>query len=206
MEIQRIFSNIEDPEETLYSVLMDEEELAIFSEVQREFTGVVKAANKAAKRAWLEKQGAGGFLGLGKKKGSAAIRNARKKMERDLLGTGRSIEKMGVGLPIKRTISGKRPIETFPLNNRISDVPTRTISVKRPNNVSPLNEKINRKGAVEEPYLREYRDIGDNKWRTRPMSPSKGRKGFLSKTDLKTGKTSFTTPDDEILSINLLRQ
>ena len=38
------------------------------------------------------------------------------------------------------------------------------------------------------------------------MSPSKGRKGFLSKTDLKTGKTSFTTPDDEILSINLLRQ
>lgn len=32
MEIQKIFNNIEDPEETLYSVLMSEEELSLFSE------------------------------------------------------------------------------------------------------------------------------------------------------------------------------
>ena len=32
MEIQKVFSNIEDPEETLYSVLMSEEELSLFSE------------------------------------------------------------------------------------------------------------------------------------------------------------------------------
>ena len=34
MEIQKIFSNIEDPEETLYSVLMNEEEIILFSEVK----------------------------------------------------------------------------------------------------------------------------------------------------------------------------
>ena len=32
MEIQKVFSNIEDPEETLYSVLMSEEELSLFSD------------------------------------------------------------------------------------------------------------------------------------------------------------------------------
>lgn len=37
MEIQKIFSNLEDPEENLYSVLMDEDELALFSEFQKEF-------------------------------------------------------------------------------------------------------------------------------------------------------------------------
>ena len=38
MEIQKIFSNVEDPEENLYSVLMSEEELSLFSEFQKEFT------------------------------------------------------------------------------------------------------------------------------------------------------------------------
>lgn len=33
MEIQKVFSNIEDPEENLYSVLMTEEEVALFKEV-----------------------------------------------------------------------------------------------------------------------------------------------------------------------------
>lgn len=37
MEIQKIFSNVENPEENLYSVLMDEEELSLFSELQKEF-------------------------------------------------------------------------------------------------------------------------------------------------------------------------
>lgn len=32
MEIQKIFSNVEDPEETLYSVLLSEDELALFSD------------------------------------------------------------------------------------------------------------------------------------------------------------------------------
>ena len=52
MEIQKVFSNIEDPEETLYSVLMSENEVALFSEIQKEFTSVKdlkKAANIAAK-------------------------------------------------------------------------------------------------------------------------------------------------------------
>lgn len=36
MEIQKVFSNIEDPEETLYSVLMSEDEVALFSEAKEE--------------------------------------------------------------------------------------------------------------------------------------------------------------------------
>lgn len=42
MEIQKIFSNVEDPEENLYSVLMSEEELSLFSEFQKEFTSIKK--------------------------------------------------------------------------------------------------------------------------------------------------------------------
>lgn len=38
MEIQKVFSNIEDPEENLYSVLMSEEELSLFSEFQKEYS------------------------------------------------------------------------------------------------------------------------------------------------------------------------
>ena len=33
MEIQKIFSNIEDPSENLYSVLLSEEELSLFSKL-----------------------------------------------------------------------------------------------------------------------------------------------------------------------------
>lgn len=36
MEIQKIFSNVEDPEENLYSVLMSEDEVALFSEMIEE--------------------------------------------------------------------------------------------------------------------------------------------------------------------------
>ena len=51
MEIIKVFSDIEG-DERLYSVLMNEEELVLFSEIQREFTGSVKRANKASRRAW----------------------------------------------------------------------------------------------------------------------------------------------------------
>ena len=49
MIIQKVFSNPEE-EEMLYSVLLNEEELGLFSEIQKEFTGAVKRANKAFKR------------------------------------------------------------------------------------------------------------------------------------------------------------
>ena len=49
MEITKIFSNIEDPEENLYSVLMSEEELSLFSELQKEFNS---KAQKALRKAW----------------------------------------------------------------------------------------------------------------------------------------------------------
>jgi hypothetical protein len=38
MEIQKVFSNIEDPEENLYSVLMSEDEIALFSEYMPQLT------------------------------------------------------------------------------------------------------------------------------------------------------------------------
>ena len=47
MEIQKIFSNVEDPEENLYSIIMSEEELSLFSEFQKEFNS---KAQKALRR------------------------------------------------------------------------------------------------------------------------------------------------------------
>ena len=54
MEIQKIFSNVEDPEENLYSVLMSEEELSLFSEIQKEFSS---KAQKARRRKYDYQQG-----------------------------------------------------------------------------------------------------------------------------------------------------
>lgn len=48
MEIQRIFSNIEDPEENLYSVLMDEEEYTLFSKLSEEDKGALVAIGGSA--------------------------------------------------------------------------------------------------------------------------------------------------------------
>lgn len=43
MKIQKIFSNVEDPEENLYSVLMDEEEYTLFSKLSEENKGTLAA-------------------------------------------------------------------------------------------------------------------------------------------------------------------
>ena len=43
MKIQKVFSNVEDREDKLYSVLMSENEISLFSEFQKEFTRAEKA-------------------------------------------------------------------------------------------------------------------------------------------------------------------
>lgn len=60
MEIQKIFSEI-NTDEKLYSVLLSEDELALFSEIQKEF-GDIKKANKALKKAWEMKAGKEAFM------------------------------------------------------------------------------------------------------------------------------------------------
>ena len=54
MEIQKIFSNTEDENEKLYSVIMDEEELALYSEFQKEFNS---KSQKMLRKAFEIKQG-----------------------------------------------------------------------------------------------------------------------------------------------------
>ena len=125
MIVQKVFSDLEE-EEMLYSVLMDEEEIMMFSEIQKEFT----AANKAAKRAWLEKQGAGGFLGIGKKTGDETIRRGRSKLNNKVIKSGsHSLSKNGA-------------------NYQLLDPKTMT-----------LNQRINAKGRLEEYGLRDSRNL-----------------------------------------------
>jgi hypothetical protein len=61
MEIQKIFSEI-DTDEKLYSVLMSEEELALFSEIQKEFASV-RGMKKYGKRLVDEIAKGGGNIG-----------------------------------------------------------------------------------------------------------------------------------------------
>ena len=49
MEIQKIFSNLEDPRENLYSVLITENELRLYNEIQKEFNS---KSMKALRNAW----------------------------------------------------------------------------------------------------------------------------------------------------------
>ena len=54
MEIQKIFSNTEDENEKLYSVIVGEEELALYSEFQKEFNS---KSQKMLRKAFDIKQG-----------------------------------------------------------------------------------------------------------------------------------------------------
>lgn len=47
MEIQKIFSNVENPKETLYSVLMTEDEVALFSEMKDDLEAAGAGAGAA---------------------------------------------------------------------------------------------------------------------------------------------------------------
>lgn len=58
MEIQKIFSNTEDENEKLYSVLMTEDEVALFSEFQKEFGFKSKALAVVAPGAYQAKEAA----------------------------------------------------------------------------------------------------------------------------------------------------
>ena len=58
MEIQKVFSNIEDPGETLYSVLMSEDEVVLFSEIQKEFGFKSKALAVMAPGSYQAKEAA----------------------------------------------------------------------------------------------------------------------------------------------------
>lgn len=58
MEIQKIFSNTEDENEKLYSVLMTEDEVALFSEFQKEFGFKSKALAVTAPGAYQAKEAA----------------------------------------------------------------------------------------------------------------------------------------------------
>ena len=58
MEIQKIFSNTEDENEKLYSVLMTEDEVALFSEFQKEFGFKSKALGYVAPGAYQAKEAA----------------------------------------------------------------------------------------------------------------------------------------------------
>lgn len=56
MKIQKIFSNIENEEEKLYSVLMTEDEITLFSELHQIRKGIVNLRNKAKKAGYLNKE------------------------------------------------------------------------------------------------------------------------------------------------------
>jgi phosphopantetheinyl transferase (holo-ACP synthase) len=59
MEIQKIFSNTENEEEKLYSVLMTEDEVALYSELQKEFNS---QAQKVLRKELEEKAGNGNSI------------------------------------------------------------------------------------------------------------------------------------------------
>jgi len=62
MEIQKIFSEI-DTDEKIYSVLLNEEELALFSEIQKEFSSKAQKARRAKFDTSIAKEMYGGTEG-----------------------------------------------------------------------------------------------------------------------------------------------
>ena len=100
MEIQKIFSEI-DTDERIYSVLMSEDELALFSEIQKEF-GDVKKANKALKKAW-ERANAKNVL-----VGPKTVGRLR---EINQSGSTLTKHERKAGLPVRIHDDGKRVIE-----------------------------------------------------------------------------------------------
>ena len=121
MEIQKIFSEI-DTDEKLYSVLMTEEELAFYSEIQKEF-GKVKQANKALKKAWEAQQGK-----------DALLKHAEKYHWNEQ-GVSKALEDKG-----RVVARGRESTKTL--------VPERKGSIKEAYKNSDINEKINVRGQL----------------------------------------------------------
>ena len=121
MEIQKIFSEI-DTDEKLYSVLLSEDELTLFSEIsaeleQREF-GKVKQANKALKKALEMKSGKEAFMKHAEKHNwdQQSIEKGLKN-QRDIIRRGRE-SLSNVVKEKKKTI--KDNYKTLDINDKIN--------------------------------------------------------------------------------------
>lgn len=186
MEIKNIYSSFDNygyEDEKLYSVLMDEDEVALFSEIQKQF-GAIKAANKAAKRAWLERTGAGGFLGIGKRTGDSAVRNAREKLKGELLDSGRAVKSTdGWTYVPKESCAG--------------------IGRKLPKNFKTLDQKINVKGILDEERDSFISQKGGTKFRGRGLSIRRDTP-TLKKTVTSRGSI-YHDPGLDIRSLNTVR-
>lgn len=93
MRLQKIFSNTENEEEKLYSVLMTEDEIALYSEFQKEFGASQKMTKKAFREA--------GRLKMAEKMGLKNAENYRRSVIRGLtnpsaMNNGGYIEDLGL--------------------------------------------------------------------------------------------------------------
>lgn len=115
MEIQKIFSEI-DTEEKLYSVLMSEEELVLFSEIQKEF-GDIKKANKALKKALEMKAGKEAFMKHAREYhwDQQGIENGLKN-QRDIIRRGRE----SLSNVVKKKGNIKDNYKTLDINDKIN--------------------------------------------------------------------------------------
>lgn len=96
MEIQKIFSSYDGyEEERLYSILMSEEELVLFSELQKEFSGTNKIAQEIVK-GWEKSGKTGtGFEGaLNRFKRARGVKKGVQKIERRTKEQMEGINKM----------------------------------------------------------------------------------------------------------------
>lgn len=104
MEIQKIFSNLDDLRENLYSVLMTEEELRLYNEIQKEFNSKAQKARrlantvKIAGKSGIKKYKSEGFRTVENKSFLKEARKAeRKRTKEEILGEG--------GVPVPRNVN-----------------------------------------------------------------------------------------------------
>ena len=106
MEIQKIFSNVEDPEENLYSVLISEEELSLFSE----------ALDNENEKRTSSSLGTAGKLALGGGTAAALAGGIGQNVIADKIATKAAkkygVEKIGKGLASGFIGVGKRTAKT----------------------------------------------------------------------------------------------
>ena len=142
MEIQKIFSNIEDPEETLYSVLMSEDEIDLFSEIQKEFASIKdlkKAANISAKV----------YVQGGITKGQARSLNSA------LRNVWESAAGQKAGIP-KYVSKGYKTIANPEFKRKARKVAKESVNKE----VSPAMKQLNKQGLMKHP---DYSKVGKRK-------------------------------------------
>ena len=181
MEIQKIFSDMYD-EERLYSVLLDEEEMALYSEIMRMYADDEKKKMSTGKKAAIATAGTLATAGAGF----------------ELARRGRLGAKTGIKLNEYLQKSNIRGIRRAGIRqeNKIMERLAKSDSIKDKELLSTIRsgqvDKIKKAKAAAEAASQEARNTGENVYKNAAKTPKKSNQEIKREKAIKKAESQMS--------------